>query len=272
MVFHDIDYNTIDEKQKLTVFKDISEGNCSGYVIRNFFDSALLDKLRDIFYQYPHEYFVPYDGFESLPRPFNFIFKTEQSDWKREADYIYTQLEKKGISEVFQSRMKKLVGNTELFFSSPQQAHSFSKSWSSLRRLQPEKGYFEVHCGRLFQDANKTFYNFFRNVANVDMQMVFLMIVDRPEDTVSDIDIYSANWNEVNEKVDAEYLKDRNGNVLALKDMEVERIQLNEGDILFFDEGNCWHAVPRFSGNKARMSFGGFVTQYREKDKVQFWV
>lgn len=272
MLIKEIDFQNKEEIKRISVFQDISQGVCGGYVVRNFFDMDSLAMLKEIFENYPHDYFRPYDGFESLPRPFNFIFRTEKTDWNRECDYMYKSLAQRGIFEKFKSQMRDLVGDTHLIFSSPEQTQSFSNSWSSLRRLAPNKGMFEIHCGRLFQNDNTTFYNYFRNIADVNMQMVFLMIVDKPQVVESDIDIYEAHWEEYGVKIDENTLARNDGTRHVLEDIPVHRVQLRPGDILFFDEGNYWHAVPEFSGDKGRISFGGFATKYKHENTVQFWV
>lgn len=254
MVIHELDFEQVSKTGIDSVFTEISERKSGGYLFRNFFDETSLKKLKSVFEKYPHPYFQPYEGFDSLPRPFNFIFKTNQDDWKRECDYIFQNLEKQGLQEVFREKIKKISGDTQLIFSSADEKNTFSNSWAALRRLAPDKGMFEVHCGRLFQDANKPFYNFFRQKADVDIQMTFLMVVDKPQQSVSDIDIYNAHWEEIGEKTDPDTLKDRKGNLLPLSSIECHRVQLKQGDILIFDEGNYWHAVPEFSGEISRLS------------------
>ncbi len=272
MVIREINFNDKDDLHQVSVLDDIRTRKYGGYVVRNFLDKETLKVLKNIFENYPNEYFEPYDGFESLPRPFNFIFKTNQEDWKRECDYMYRSLKDKGVLDLFSENIRQITGKTRLVYSSPSQTHSFSKSWSSIRRLAPNKGMFGIHCGRLFQEANTTFYNYFRNVADVDMQMVFLIIVDKPDSVESDIDIYDAHWEDYGKKIDEYTLASKDGTQFLLKDIACHRVKLNPGDVLFFDEGNYWHAVPEFSGDRGRISFGGFMTQYKHENTVQIWV
>lgn len=267
----EVDFNEI-ENGELSVFSEISQRNVAGYVIRNFFQQEQLDILKEIFEKYPHRYFQPYDGFLSLPRPFNFLFRTSREEHQTECNYVFNELREKGIQQVFNDNISRLSGNTEIIYSETGQQNSFSKCWGALRKLEAEYGMFEIHCGRLFQEANPVFYNFFRQIADVDIQMTFLLMVQKPEVVHSDIDIYEAHWEEIGFKVNEHTLRYNNGRNVLLKDLPCKKVLLNAGDILIFDEGNYWHAVPEFQGKIPRISFGGFITKYRHQDTVQVWV
>jgi|GEM_PF-2389896 len=256
----------------LSIFSDIYQRKVSGYVIRNFFGEEELKLLKEVFQAYPGEYFEPYDGFYSLPRPFNFIFNTSKTDLDSEARYIYKELEDRGIRSRFNERLSKLSADMDIDYSNPSGISTFSRTWSALRELKPNKGMFEIHCGRLFQGANNVFYNYFRQVADVDVQMTFLMIVQKPETVTSDIDVYEAHWEEVDKKLDSDTLQSNQGVAMPLSEIPCNHVQLEPGDVLIFDEGNYWHAVPEFSGAQSRLSFGGFITKYRYEDKVMVWV
>lgn len=267
----DVDFNQIN-KGDYSVFSDIAERKVSGYIIRNFFQQEQLDILKGIFVNFPSPHFKPYDGFLSLPRPFNFIFKTSKQEHQVECDYMFDALKKSGIQQAFHQNISKFSDDTKIIYSESGQENSFSKCWGAVRKLEPEYGMFEIHCGRLFQGANPVFYNFFRQIANVDIQMTFLLMVQKPEIVDSDINIYEAHWEDIGHKINEETLRYNNGNDVLLKDLPYKKVLLNAGDILIFDEGNYWHAVPEFQGKIPRISFGGFITKYKHEDAIQIWV
>lgn len=256
---------------KASVFSDIFSQKCEGYILRNFLSQEVVEALKSIYSSYELSVHPSYKGFKALPRSFNAILTSGIQEYHQECLYLYEEMKSMDVLNHIQHRMQSISSDLQVVFTNLNSNNTFSKSWCSIRTLDKNSKVLP-HCGRLFQQENLAFFNFLRASLQIEQQLAFLMILDKSESTISDLDIYDANWNDFSIKIDEDTLTSIAGNAVQLSHLDRQRIILNAGDVLIFDEGNLWHAVPEFLEGRERISFGGFITKHKYDESVQFWV
>jgi hypothetical protein len=257
------------KENRIDILEELTNNTTDIFVCRRFFSSKEISKLLDLS-QKTENYYTVYDGFKAFPRPFDHIPKSSDLTYELECEEFEQNFQTSDVINTIKQKLQLLSFNYNLVFNDAKNETNFSKTWSSFRRLDIGKGYFEVHCGRLFQEWNDTFFAHFKKTADINTQFAFLVLLHRPE-TSCDIEIFDAHWKDFNQKEESKILKHKNGELVHLKDLSSEKIQLFEGDILIFDEGNYWHLVPPFYGSQNRISFGGFITKMLHTNEFLIW-
>jgi hypothetical protein len=268
MIYKELNYES-DKVNVDSIFRSIHNSAFDVCVIRNFLNRDEVERIVEIYNQNVQHNYEVYDGYKALPRPFDHIPRTPAAQYNQEIATYLQAMESSGVKESFITKLKNLSPDYTIHLNT-NDAFAKSGTWSSLRELELGKGYFEVHCGRLFQEWNEDFYDFFSQKADIDNQLAFLVVLQRPE-TNCDIEIFDLKWTEADVKIDTNTLKLKTGEVLTLDKIPSKKVILNEGDMLIFDEGNYWHLVPPFGGEKPRLSFGAFITKLIDKDEVVLW-
>lgn len=258
-------------RNEYSVFDEIFKGNKIGFIIRDFFSETHIESIKDCFYSYSQPKFEPADHYRALPRPFAGILGQEQltNGYKEEVEYLNQNSAIQKLSDLFRKNFEQL-GNTQIEFSRTDQNYSLSKNWFSIRELSVNGGTFEIHCGNFFINWNKDFFRHHKMQGLSDNHLSFLGMIQKPE-SVIDIKIYDAHWDNIKERIDLKTLKDKQSRNLNIDELESYDISLNAGDLLLFDESNYWHMVPEFSGSTTRLTFGGFISKFKNADKVLFW-
>jgi hypothetical protein len=242
----------------------------NGLIVRGFLSSDEIEFLRKTYNSYPADAYEVYAGFNSLPRPFDHIKNRSPKNYEIEAAYFSNTLRSHGFDECFRNRLSEISKDYLIHFNDQSGSLTRSLTWASIRELKPDKGSFEIHCGRLFQHLNEEFFSFFSKSAEVDSQLAFLIMLQRPENEC-DIEVFDLTWSASSTKLDKNTLVSNSGEKIDVNKIPSEKIILNEGDLLLFDEGNYWHKVSHFSGNMSRLSFGGFITKIIGRDGVLVW-
>ncbi len=254
---------------QLNVLKELETHQTDVVILRNFLNDHEIQHLLSV-YKPAETWYEVYDGYNAFPRPFDHIPRHPQIDYETECKNYASAINTNNIGSEFQRKLQSISTDYTLKFNDQKQEINDSQTWSSLRRLALGKGYFEIHCGRLFQDWNKNYFERFAKKADIDTQFAFLIVLQRPE-TDCDIDIFDLTWDEASVKIDSEYLQKKNGEKVHVNQIRSEKVQLFEGDVLIFDEGNYWHLVPPFKGDMERISFGGFMTKLLDNKHFLVW-
>lgn len=257
------------DHSNLDILKDLEQGNSDVVVLRNFLNPDEIQDLLQVFHNY-NQYYQVYDGYIGFPRPFDHIPRNPQQDYDSETKAYLQNMKHNNIGARFQAKLKTLSQSYHLQFNDTSRQITHSKTWSSMRELALGKGYFEIHCGRLFQDWNKDYFDFFSGKADIDTQFAFLIVLQRPE-TDCDIEIFDLTWQNCDTKINKDFLQLKTGEKLRVQNIPSEKVVLMEGDVLVFNEGDYWHLVPPFIGEKPRISFGGFMTKLKDNQNYLVW-
>jgi hypothetical protein len=253
----------------LNVLTDLESKEVDVAILRNFLTKNEIQELISV-YKSTKNWYVFYDGCNAYPRPFDHISRNSIDEYRVECNNFLEAFNKNETSKRFQKKLKSISTDYSLEFNDASKNINDSETWSSFKQLASGKGYFEIHCGRLFQDWNKSFFERFARKADIDTQFAFLTLLQRPENDC-DIEIFDLKWDEVSTKIDKNNLQRKNGEVLPIDQIKSVKFQLNVGDVLIFDEGNFWHLVPPFNGNLERISFGGFITKLLDNNNYLVW-
>jgi hypothetical protein len=253
----------------LNVLKELESKQTDVVILRDFLSAREIQELLSVNKPNSNWYTV-YDGYDAFPRPFDHIPRNPLEDYEKECKNYITSINENQIASRFQEKLQTISTEYALDFNDASHNINDSQTWSSLRQLALGKGYFEIHCGRLFQDWNKNYFDKFARKAEIDTQFAFLIVLQRPE-TNCDIEIFDLTWDEASIKIDTNRLQKKNGEIIHIDQLKSEKVQLCEGDVLIFDEGNYWHLVPPFKGDQIRISFGGFMTKLLDNKNYLVW-
>ena len=253
----------------LNVLKELESKQTDVVILRNFLSATEIQELLSV-YKPNSNWYTVYDGYDAFPRPFDHIPRNPLEDYKNECANYIESINENQIASRFQEKLRTISTEYSLDFNDAAHNINDSQTWSSLRQLALGKGYFEIHCGRLFQDWNKNYFDKFARKADIDTQFAFLIVLQRPE-TNCDIEIFDLTWDEASIKIDTNHLQKKNDEIVHIDQLRSEKVQLWEGDVLIFDEGNYWHLVPPFTGDQVRISFGGFMTKLLDNKNYLVW-
>jgi len=253
----------------LNVLKELESKQTDVVILRNFLSATEIQELLSV-NKLNSNWYTVYDGYDAFPRPFDHIPRNPLEDYEKECKNYITSINENQIASRFQEKLQTISTEYVLDFNDASLNINDSQTWSSLRQLALGKGYFEIHCGRLFQNWNKNYFDKFARKAEIDTQFAFLIVLQRPE-TNCDIEIFDLTWDEASIKIDTNHLQKKNGEIVHIDQLKSEKVQLNVGDVLIFDEGNFWHLVPPFNGDLDRISFGGFITKLLDNKTYLVW-
>jgi hypothetical protein len=263
----EVDFEEAAQKN-LSVLSDVFMDRAIGIVLRKFLPADQVATVKSLIDGYPHGLFEPFTGYSALPRPFDQIGQHSVEDYRSEVGYLNSG-DFTGLRETFLSQFGRVAGKTQFKTALPGQVHSLSEAWASARILQPGVGSFELHCGNLFPEWNQEFFAKQGVAFDIRQHLAFLMMVQRPA-AQYDIEIYRAHWDTFRQKASSDALIDAHGHEVGLDRIVCHRILLNPGDLLIFDESNYWHRVTGFYGPE-RITFGGFISRFKEQDSVLLW-
>lgn len=267
MKLPEFDYKDSTSKNT-SIFKEIFENEKKGFVIRNFIEPNHLITLEKFKDKFENIFYIPFEGYKALPRPFDEIEKNKTEGYLEEINILNSEYLSE-FTAIFLKRLQTINTYYSINTANSNAATSKSKAWASLRVLHPKKGQFELHCGNLFLNWNKLFFQKQKENYDVSKHLAFLLMVQKPE-CECDIKIYDAHWDNYKEKIDSNNLMNINNEIINLKEIEVDNVNLNPGDLLIFDESNFWHNVLPFA-EKERITFGGFVSKKHNKNEVLLW-
>ena len=248
------------------------KGDTAAFVIRNFLPKEQLNLIRDKNLNYTGQKFEPSLGYTALPRPFGGILGPDRftSGYEEEIKYFKEDLEFKVLEDSLKASIGVGTNNQAIEFAQESDHISYSNSWFSLRELQPEQGRFDVHCGNFFVDWNERYFQKNNKQLEAYSHKAFLVMIQKPT-AAEDLIIYSAHWDKFKTRKDLDTLIDLDNREHSLKHIPCSRITLNEGDVIFFDESNYWHQVPIVNGEISRITFGGFISKFKNQNKYYFW-
>ncbi len=269
MMIEEFDFET--SRQAITpLISALFKGDAAPFVIRNFLTKEQLNLIRDKNSNYRGQKFEPSPGYTALPRPFGGVLGPDRfiNGYEKEVNFFKEDQDFRSFERSFKESID--VDNQAIEFAKESDHVSYSNSWFSIRELQPEQGRFDVHCGNFFIDWNHGYFQKNNKQLEAYSHKAFLAMVQKPTNQV-DLIIYSAQWNKFKRRKDLHTLVDIAGNEYKLDEIPCSRITLNEGDVIFFDESNYWHQVPIVNGEISRITFGGFISKYKNEHKYYFW-
>jgi hypothetical protein len=143
---------------------------------------------------------------------------------------------------------------------------------ATIRHFYPNMGGLFVHCGYLFQVQSPIYYQAVEPMKK-EGQLSFFIVIQQPE-SGGELTLYDMVWEQVNSKDAPEnndFVLDKNGSKVYLKDVESKKFNPEPGDLLIFYGGKIWHRVEPILGTKPRITLGGFINFSDDEKKCFYW-
>jgi hypothetical protein len=141
----------------LNVLKELESKQTDVVILRNFLSATEIQELLSV-NKLNSNWYTVYDGYDAFPRPFDHIPRNPLEDYEKECKNYITSINENQIASRFQEKLQTISTEYVLDFNDASLNINDSQTWSSLRQLALGKGYFEIHCGRLFQNWNKNYF------------------------------------------------------------------------------------------------------------------
>lgn len=155
------------------------------------------------------------------------------------------------------------------------QKENFEFPALNVRCMQPAANYaIEIHCENSFvSQLNKTLKNFLLEKVDLMDAISFYTMLQKPE-IGGDLILFDKNWDET--PVEAGNLDEKtrkNEKLFFNSSTEIphKRIQLNQGDMVFFRAAQIWHCIDEVKGSKPRITAGGFLAAPLKGDSKYFY-
>lgn len=267
MLISNIDFNN-DKRSDL--LNNILRKTSAGYVFKNFLSQDEISLFRSNGKNIEALSFEPYEGYKCMPRAFNYINEKNQNEYSSECEVVLTSALKGILLKKFQYLFDSFSIQLSFKMVDKNSPFTLSKTTVSYRFLEPQKGNFLLHCGLLFDEYNKSFYDPIRNEIDQTLQLSFFVMIQKP-DSDCDIKVFDAKWDDYKNIEEHKYFIDINGRKTSIYDFEYQDVNMSEGDLLVFDGGNYWHLVPAFNGVKSRITMGGFISKFLNSNQLSIW-
>lgn len=184
------------------------------------------------------------------------------------ANKQYQQIMGKETIESLDSVLQKIIGEQLNLLS--MNGQSFPKY--NIRKMKPGKSYaIEIHCENSFlNQLNPSLKELLYKEVDIENALSFYSVLQKGEG--GDLLLFENEWDDY--KIQAGLLDEstrRNERLFFKSSAEVpyKRIKLNGGDLIVFRAGQIWHCIDEISGERDRITIGGFIAESR-KNKGQF--
>ncbi len=145
-----------------------------------------------------------------------------------------------------------------------EQGHAYSPA--TIRLMRQQQGGMFPHTGNEFiQDSA---YNHLRNIAKIVNGLSYFIVISKPEQG-GELVLYSISLEQLEkQKVNREKFRIFKQN---LGQYPQRKVVPDVGDMAIFKGGNIMHKVADISGNKIRITIGGFLALSQDDKKIYYW-
>lgn len=155
------------------------------------------------------------------------------------------------------------------------QKENFEFPALNVRCMQPAANYaIEIHCENSFvSQLNKTLKNFLLEKVDLMDAISFYTMLQKPE-IGGDLILFDKNWDETPvEAGNLDEITRKNEKLFFNSSTEIphKRIQLNQGDMVFFRAAQIWHCIDEVKGSKPRITTGGFLAAANDGANYLYW-
>lgn len=263
------DENSIEQSHLIS---DVHQNKVEGFILKSAFSKEEVDEFLRLVEQIDTSEFLYTKSGTIIPDPFatindlderiqNYIDKRDKFNTFGFEKY-YEKLNRimNFIGEPFEVNIPKL------------RVDQSNAVPANIRQFYPDMGGLFVHCGYLFQVESPIYYEAVETMKK-EGQLSFFMVMQQP-DSGGELTLYDMVWENVKSKdslENNEYVIDKNGSKVFLKDLESKKFNPEPGDLLIFYGGKIWHRVEPILGSKPRITLGGFINFSDDEKKCFYW-
>ena len=249
---------------------DVYENRWDGFVFRSFFSQseceAMLEGIRAT--QTPARTETPFgtvigkkldeeDGnFQKLPLDSYFKYTHQfRSELPEILGFDFEKRLHEGI--------EPLCGGTEPV--TPMDAEGRTWNPATIRVCKAGQGGIPTHVGNEFNEKMADIKHLSK-IARVHDQISYFFLLQEPEEG-GELILYDAFWDDTQEAL----LEDYATAVALVESKHAHVIDMKAGDLVIFAGGRIWHKVRDLTGDKERVTMGGFMAFSNEMDKLYHW-
>ncbi|GGA18591.1 hypothetical protein [Okeania sp. KiyG1] len=137
---------------------------------------------------------------------------------------------------------------------------------ATIRFAQPKKGGLPAHTGNEF--LHDSAYDYLKSIGKVVNGLSYFIVISKPEEGGELVLFYLPPEHMSKQETDPEKIR------LAKQHLDScpqRKIVPETGDMIIFKGGNIMHKVAEISGNKTRITIGGFLALSQDDQKIYYW-
>lgn len=145
-----------------------------------------------------------------------------------------------------------------------EKGHAYSPA--TIRFAQPQQGGIPPHTGNEF--LHHAAYDYLKTIAKVINGLSYFIVINKPEKG-GELILYYAPTEQLNKQE-----TDLGKIVIAKQNPEQypqRQVVPEVGDMVIFKGGNIMHKVADISGEKTRITIGGFLALSQDEEKIYYW-
>ena len=272
--FIEIDYSEV--KNNPNLIKDIQQEKLAGFITKNVFSLQEVEEIKTALANIPQE--------EKRIGPMAELFHLPFTSASDSGDRLNAYINKAAALQKHRSAkaIDMLLTRFEQFFTAV--GHPFEVQVTRLknqgaacaagnfRSFFPNKGGFYVHCEYFIQKKAPFYYQLVEPLSQ-EGQLSYLVQLQNSE-VGGELTLYNMLWKDIQDKEkqeDNEYVIDKSGKRIYLKDVKHFSVNAQPGDVVVFSGGPIWHRVEDILGTKPRITYGGFLKFTADGKGLRYW-
>jgi hypothetical protein len=259
-------------KEQSYLIRDVHQNKMEGFILKNVFSKEEVKQFLSSTKQIDSKDFLTTNTGSIIPDPFATISDLEE----RLQNYIdkKNKFNALGFEKFFDKldEVMRFVGAPFDLQVPKLRLDQSNAVPATIRHFYPNMGGLFVHCGYLFQVQSPIYYQAVEPMKK-EGQLSFFIVIQQPE-SGGELTLYDMVWEQVNSKDAPEnndFVLDKNGSKVYLKDVESKKFNPEPGDLLIFYGGKIWHRVEPILGSKPRITLGGFINFSDDEKKCFYW-
>ncbi len=269
--FEVIEFDAHSNKQS-ELINDVHQNKIDGFILKNVFSKDEVSTFLELTNEIKTSDYLNTNTGTIIPDPFATISDLDE----RLTNYINKKAKFNSFGfDYFFSKLDTLLSTVGKPFDvivPKLRVDSSAAVPATIRHFYPNMGGLFVHCGYLFQVQSPIYYQAVEPMKK-EGQLSFFVVMQQPE-FGGELTLYDMVWENVNDKdfpENNEYVLDKNGNKVYLKDVISHKFNPEPGDLLVFYGGRIWHRVEPILGTRPRITLGGFINFSEDDKKCFYW-
>ena len=262
----------INSEDQCRLIKDVHQMKIDGFILKNVFSKEEVKEFLELTNEIEATDFLKTNTGTIIPDPFATISNLEErlQNYRNKKNKFDTFGFEKFFGKL--DEIMRFVGAPFDVQVPKLRLDQSNAVPATIRHFYPNMGGLFVHCGYLFQVQSPVYYQAVEPMKK-EGQLSFFIVMQQPE-SGGELTLYDMIWEHVNAKdfpENNEFVLDKNGSKVYLKDVESKNFNPEPGDLLIFYGGKIWHRVEPILGTKPRITLGGFINFSDDEKKCFYW-